>query len=130
MKIIQKKSWITHPDVWRLEFPNPDSPHASARYSFSCNEEGEVDMENLKERPLALQSYQKCVARGPGKVVCFPGGRDRVHAIGRCDCGREVVLNSFTNSCPCGADYNWNGQALACRSQWGEETGEHWTDCY
>jgi hypothetical protein len=30
----------------------------------------------------------------------------------------------MTNTCECGRDYNWGGQLLAPRSQWGEETGE------
>ena len=51
-------------------------------------------------------------------------------AVGECSCGRRVTLRNFTNTCGCGADYNSSGQLLACRSQWGEETGEHWTDCY
>jgi hypothetical protein len=42
----------------------------------------------------------------------------------RCGCGREVVCSGFTNTCDCGADYNFSGQHLAPRSQWGEETGE------
>lgn len=45
--------------------------------------------------------------------------------IGKCDdCGREVMLYSFTNTCECGAEYNTSGQKLAPRSQWGAETGE------
>lgn len=52
-------------------------------------------------------------------------------AIGICDvCQRKVELAHFTNRCACGADYNFAGQRLAPRSQWGEETGEHWTDCF
>ena len=52
-------------------------------------------------------------------------------AVGECNCGTEVTLSAFTNTCRgCGADYNWSDQRLAPRSQWGEETGEHWTDCY
>lgn len=47
-----------------------------------------------------------------------------------CVCGREVYLREFTNTCECDRDYNLNGNLLAPRSQWGEETGEHWTDCY
>jgi hypothetical protein len=47
-----------------------------------------------------------------------------------CDCGRELDCPSFTNTCDCGADYNWAGQRLAPRSQWGEETGEPWWECY
>jgi glycyl-tRNA synthetase (class II) len=50
--------------------------------------------------------------------------------IVKCSCGQEVSCDSFTNTCRCGADYNFSGTRLAPRSQWGEETGEHWTDCY
>ena len=46
-------------------------------------------------------------------------------------CGEWLSLGSFTNTCPhCGADYNGSGSLLASRSQWGEETGEHWSECY
>jgi hypothetical protein len=44
-------------------------------------------------------------------------------------CGDKLELPDFTNTCPhCGSDYNWSGQLLAPREQWGEETGEHWSD--
>lgn len=46
----------------------------------------------------------------------------------RCSCGRDVECHAFTNACPCGADYNWSGQRLAPREQWGEETGETYAD--
>ena len=48
--------------------------------------------------------------------------------MGLCDCGAEVELGGFTNTCECGADYNMSGQRLASRSQWGEETGESIAD--
>jgi hypothetical protein len=48
----------------------------------------------------------------------------------KCGCGRKVECHDFTNTCDCGADYNFGGQRLAPREQWGEETGEHWSDCY
>lgn len=45
-------------------------------------------------------------------------------------CGEWIECRAFTNTCSvCGADFNMSGQRLAPRSQWGEETGEHWTDC-
>ena len=47
-----------------------------------------------------------------------------------CDCGEDVECHDFTNTCQCGADFNMSGQRLAPRDQWGEETGEHWTECY
>ena len=48
----------------------------------------------------------------------------------KCSCGKEVTCNQFTNTCHCGNDYNFSGSLLAPREQWGEETGEHWTECY
>ena len=46
-------------------------------------------------------------------------------------CDVWLSLGKFTNTCDkCGADYNGSGQLLSSRSQWGEETGEHWSECY
>ena len=54
----------------------------------------------------------------------------RVSASLEC-CGERLSLGRFTNTCgSCGADYDGNGNRLAPRSQWGEETGETWNDCY
>lgn len=51
-------------------------------------------------------------------------------AVGVCEaCGRHIELGAFTNTCACGADYNGSGQRLAPREQWGEDTGEHPSDC-
>jgi len=45
-------------------------------------------------------------------------------------CKQELPCPDFTNTCPtCNADYNWAGQRLAPREDWGWETGEHWTEC-
>ena len=53
----------------------------------------------------------------------------REPAVGLCHCGRKIVLEGFTNTCEaCGRDYNWAGQELAPRAQWGEETGESLSD--
>ena len=52
-----------------------------------------------------------------------------VSAVGKCDCGRSVRLSHFTNACACGRDYDYSGSLLAPRSQWGEDTGEHWSEC-
>lgn len=57
-------------------------------------------------------------------------GRKVEAAIGKCRCGSRVELEHFTNSCDgCGTDYNSGGQELCAREQWGEETGEHWSEC-
>ncbi len=50
----------------------------------------------------------------------------KVYPVLQCPCGEDVECLAFTNTCGCGADYNFNGARLAPRSQWGEETGESW----
>jgi hypothetical protein len=46
-------------------------------------------------------------------------------------CEAWLECNRFTVTCDsCGADYNQSGHRLAPRSQWGEETGEPWWECY
>lgn len=64
------------------------------------------------------------------KEKMFVRGRERNVTVVKCDCGEKVWCMEFTQTCECGADYNMSGQRLAPRSQWGEETGEHWSDCY
>jgi hypothetical protein len=60
-----------------------------------------------------------------------PDGHLVYPAVWECDCGEELFCCDFTNTCDgCGADYNWNGTRLAPREQWGEETGEHWSEIY
>lgn len=56
------------------------------------------------------------------------GNRIRSIKVMRCDCSREVWLyDSWCTECDCGLCYNGSGQKLAPRSQWGEETGEHFS---
>lgn len=52
------------------------------------------------------------------------------YVLVQCNCGKLIECRGFTTTCVCGCDYNGYGQQLAPRSQWGWETGEHWTDCY
>lgn len=96
-------------------------------YAFPCDENGNVDESTLE--PAGLENYKACIAKGNGYVESYENSYT-IPAIGECSCGNEVILDSFTNTCDkCGADYNSSGQRLADRSQWGYETGEHWTDC-
>jgi hypothetical protein len=59
-----------------------------------------------------------------GNEYRYISHREPRTVVVRCDCGTTVECESFTNTCRCGRDYNWNGDQLAPRSQWGEETGE------
>jgi hypothetical protein len=98
-------------------------------WSFPCTEEGEL----LEMHPAATENYNSCV-NGAYDVVDH-GIVTRKHscmkpAILRCDCGEEVALHGFTNTCDnCGIDYNLFGQQLCSREFWGEETGENPEDC-
>lgn len=101
-------------------------------FSFPCDENGNVDEESLNL--AARENLRKCRS---GEHDVVPEGVEarewsyRHPRVGRCDCGEEVVLDQFTNTCyGCDADYNMSGQRLAPRSQWGEETGEPWYECY
>lgn len=62
------------------------------------------------------------------EMVMDPRGREVERKVIRCPCGREVLCYGFTNTCLCGRDFNMSGSELAPRSQWGEETGEHYAD--
>jgi hypothetical protein len=100
-------------------------------YSFDCDEDGAVS-EDINERPAALANLERC--RAGLTNLHFQGIREyevrvRTPRIGLCECGRRVTLTAFTNPCVCGTDYNMSGQTLAAREFWGEETGEHWTEC-
>lgn len=106
--------------------------HPGAGFGFPCDESGRVDRVAMK--PSGRANYDACAlgihaVRLEG-VLRFEN-RYTSPRIGECeDCGGEVILDAFTCTCrQCGADYNMSGQRLAPREQWGEETGEHWTDC-
>ena len=127
MKIIQHREYETCTEHKRW-FSWRDDPGAG--FSFHCDEQGNVDVESLPT--AARENYQR---RIDGTYnVRDDGVRtnrwEYTHsAIGLCDCGEEVYLDGFTNTCyECGADYNMSGQRLAPREQWGEETGESLAD--
>lgn len=136
MKIISEAKHIDRTDYQMVFYRiDPKNPRSGCAYSFECNSNGVLDP--IKHEAGRL-NYEKCL-KGfdpisgekikPGVLV----ERDSSYfqcAIGKCDCGCKVALWNFTNTCDCGIDYNSSGQKLAPRSQWGQETGEHWSECY
>ena len=99
-------------------------------FMFPCNENGEINFNDMEQ--VALDNYEKCES-GEYEVV-YQGLRRSFNrywepAIGKCSCGKEVVLESNTNRCEsCRSYYNMMGQELRDPREWGEETGEHYTD--
>ena len=126
MKIIQERERVETVSYY-LDYVWADSP--SSGFCFPCDEEGNILTEQMQ--PAALANLENC--RDGSYLVIFNGVKKRVNhytksRIGLRYCGEEVHLDGFTNTCDCGADYDSNGNLLAPRSQWGEETGEHISD--
>jgi hypothetical protein len=131
MKIIQRRERKTAVEYAR-SFVWENDPGAG--FSFPCDEAGNVGEASMN--PVALKSYRACLTgRIGGRAIVDEGvvryeSRYTMPAVGLCEeCGSEVVLDRFTNTCSkCAADYNMSGQRLAPRSQWGCETGESVAD--
>lgn len=84
-----------------------------------------------EENDIGYQNFLKVLEEGNYKMGYYENKFfNRVPARIKC-CDQWLSLGSFTNTCEhCNADYNSGGQLLADRRFWGEETGEHWTECY
>lgn len=100
-------------------------------FAFPCDADGIIKCDEMQ--PAGLANLARCldgaydvVDRG---VQCLAWSWYEPPLI-RCECGESVSLGDFTNPCPgCQADYDASGNRLAPRHLWGEETGEHWTEC-
>jgi hypothetical protein len=128
MEII-KKSHHEYGVSYRHVFDYVDRENCG--FSFDCDKDGNL----IKvQYDVVVSAYLKCkTGVVDGKQVIDKGiqAREwhRFHPpIGRCQCGVELSLDRFTNTCECGRDYNTAGQELVPREQWGEETGETYTD--
>lgn len=121
-KIIRRGERVERVEYY-LSFERNDLPGAG--FSFPCDQQGNVYRDRLQ--PAGLENLADCLS-GVHNVTAE--GVKESHwsfwqpGILKCDCGREVELHGFTNTCQCERDYNQSGQLLAPRSQWGEETGE------
>ena len=64
---------------------------------------------------------------GDNYFIEDPKGHSSINEI-KC-CNKWIWLDQWTNTCDtCQSDYNMQGNKLAPRSQWGEETGESLSD--
>lgn len=112
--------------IERVPFQLKEIPYSSA----SCKNcgDGYIISENGESVSPQHKEYlgKKCGCGGTYELeVGFIIEKTPAHVIVECDCGEKIVCIGFTNTCPtCDADYNWNGERLAPRSEWGWETGE------
>lgn len=108
------------------------SVHVKGRRTFhAINTELAVEAAKTWATSFGAASCDVYESRGEDKRRWLdPAKPHKCNIEVRC-CGEWIACNAFTVTCDdCGADYNMSGHRLAPRSQWGEETGEHWTDCY
>ena len=126
MKILQKSHHKTFVSYERFF---ESALFQGSGYVFDCDKDGNLINPNID----SVNNFNSCLS---GEYNVIDHGIEKVKntkfvsAIGQCDCGRKVYLDSFTNTCDCGIDYNMSGDRLASREFWGEETNEHWSDCY
>ena len=130
MKIIRHREFIEQPVQYERRFWY-EGHEGRWGCCFACDEHGNLFPMNEGARA----NYEQCITGTlDGEKVIDGGVRSYKlrgywePAIGLCSCGREVVLDGFTCTCDCGADYNSSGQRLGPRSSWGEETGESLAD--
>lgn len=90
----------------------------------TCNKCGRGNTKDLTEKPCPSDD---CDGHWYKEEITFRHV-ERAYTLVECDCGEEVFCQGFTSTCACGADYNSSGQLLAPRDQWGEETGESYSD--
>lgn len=100
-------------------------------FSFKCDANGNPILDN----PFAQANYDKCLAGltsgeviAQGVIIHDTSWKEPRQGV--C-CRTKFDLTQFTNWCPdCEQPYNSSGQMLNRDYQsWGEETGEHRTEC-
>lgn len=86
----------------------PIEPFNKESYGLACDK-------SVYHEPILVPWTRKLTT--PGVIECE-------------HCRTHVTLDHhMTNTCDrCGVDYNMSGQRLAPREQWGEETGETYSD--
>lgn len=129
MKIIRDRHYV---EVTKYDLIYKWNDCPGAGFGFDCDAKGNVDIEAMN--PAARENYEKCKSGEYDVRLIGVTSYDNSYwepAVGLCNhCGSEVHLDGFTNTCEkCETDYNMSGQELAPREYWGEETGEHWSDC-
>lgn len=121
LEIIKERTPETLIDRY-LEFLYKDDPNAG--FMFPALENGEPDFDRMS--PEAKANYESCLTddrlNGPEFTV---NKRTYIHpAIGKCSCGREVILDCDylgAVSCECGKWYNLFGQSLVDPKYWHDD---------
>ena len=121
LKIIKERTPEVIIDRY-IEFLYKDDPNAG--FMFPALENGEPDLKHMS--PEAVENYRSCLTderlTEPEFIV---DKRTYMNpAVGRCICGREVILDCGHEGavqCDCGRWYNLFGQSLRDPKYWEED---------
>lgn len=107
IQIVRERQRVVS-EVTELFFQHP-TMERDCGYSFPCDFVGRVDVDALN--PTARDSYANVRKLGWSSVVKRRVSRTSIPAVGRCECGADVVLDGDVQ-CTCGQWYNTFGQRV------------------
>lgn len=121
IKIIKERTPETIID-YHIEFSYKDDPNAG--FCFPALKNGDPDFKNMPEE--AILNYNSCLNddRLDGPEFTRNKRTYMSPAVGKCICGREVILDCGHGSavqCECGRWYNLFGQSLRDPKYWEED---------
>ena len=128
LKIIKERT----PEIiieYHIEFSYKDDPNAG--FCFPALKNGEPDFKNMSEE--AILNYNSCLNddRLDGPEFTKNKRTYVSPAVGKCVCGREVILDCGHGSavqCECGRWYNLFGQSLIDPKYWYEDEDDYYSD--
>jgi hypothetical protein len=128
IKIIKERT----PEViidYYIEFRYKDDPNAG--FCFPALKNGEPDFKKMPEE--AILNYNSCLNDDRLDSPEFTRNKRTYMspAVGKCSCGREVILDCGHGSavqCECGRWYNLFGQSLIDPKYWYEDEDEYYSD--
>lgn len=121
LKIIKERT----PEIitdYSIEFSYKDDPNAG--FCFPALKNGEPDFKHMSEE--AILNYNSCLNddRLDGPEFKVDKRKYMNPAVGKCVCGREVILDCGYEGavrCECGRWYNLFGQSLKDPEYWEED---------
>jgi hypothetical protein len=121
IKIIKERQQVTATDYY-LEFFYKDDQNAG--FCFPANKDGTPAFDKMC--PEAITNYKSCLTDDRLTEEEFTTNTHTYTepAVGKCSCGREVVLDSDYMGavrCDCGRWYNLFGQELRDPKYWEED---------
>ena len=128
LKIIKERTPKTIKEYY-INFWYKDDPEAG--FTFPALPFGEPDFAVMSEEAIA--NYKKCLTddRLTGPEFIKDERTYWAPAVGKCSCGKEVVLEGGyegATQCECGRWYNLFGQSLIDPKYWYRDEDDYYSD--